>query len=302
MTIFTGRREQNEKAVESASSNFDIGKFFFAAMSLYETLARAVGTLIFIGGIGIYAWTCNSTKDEPKTERVGGLYNLGNTCFMNSVVQACLSLESLIEYLVEHSDEQKPVTLALLNLSDELQLSRARNTASTRELTNGLNSRNLFNFSQQDAQEFYVTLSQALTKENYPRSQLSLYMEDGTDLNAIYCGKLISINRIISTKSPLTGLLASRISCFQCGHTSAWRHDSFDNLSLSLPSQNSTLETLLKNYIEPENIDGYICEKCSVIATFKTLSKSKKKKKALAFIEQMMDLAKYDFKMVFEIN
>ena len=49
----------------------------------------------------------------------------------------------------------------------------------------------------------------------------------------------------------------------------AWRNETFDNISIPVPTDagNHNLVDLLKSYLSPELIHGYICNKCSAFAT-----------------------------------
>lgn len=91
----------------------------------------------------------------------------------------------------------------------------------------------------------------------------------------------------------------------------------FDNLSLTIPNQSGcTVDSLLKSYISPEIIHGYICDKCSILATFKHYgrlisqisnsgSPSPTQKKILElyqFLQEAIKLRKYDIEMVYFIN
>ncbi|KAJ3201437.1 hypothetical protein HDU67_001334, partial [Dinochytrium kinnereticum] len=50
------------------------------------------------------------------------------------------------------------------------------------------------------------------------------------------------------------------------------RHDTFDNISLSVPVQSQvTIESLLRTYVTPESIHEYICTKCSLLTTLTRL-------------------------------
>lgn len=198
----------------------------------------------------------SSTTVPPRVASltVSGLYNSGNTCFINSILQAISSMPSLLEHLSTHNSSSH-VTEALVKLSQVLVLGPG-GTYQPSELLNALSGKgntHLLGYQQQDAHEFFQHLSSLLTTEDTPQDK-GLMDLDGT---------MISRRR-----SPILGLLASQISCLQCGLRSTVRHDVFDNLSLSVPVGCSlNVHTLLVKYTEKEIINGYVCDKCSLLAT-----------------------------------
>ncbi|KAF8941046.1 hypothetical protein BGZ58_002860 [Dissophora ornata] len=75
-------------------------------------------------------------------------------------------------------------------------------------------------------------------------------------------------------KSPFMGLLASRVSCVDCGYTAAIRHSTFDNLSLTVPLQYScSLEDCLDSFIHLDTITDFNCRKCTVMNAGKDLER-----------------------------
>lgn len=141
---------------------------------------------------------------------------------------------------------------------------------------NGQN--HLLGYQQQDAQEFFQFLSSIITKEEVGES-LSLFDPfvlsiDGNvqDSYGIIGMKKLCWRPRKFPRNPFTGLLASRLVCQICGYQRPQKHDTFDNLSLFVPTNSSTsILALLRDYTTPEPVEGFICNKCSFIATRKKL-------------------------------
>ncbi|KAI9297669.1 cysteine proteinase [Neoconidiobolus thromboides FSU 785] len=133
-------------------------------------------------------------------------------------------------------------------------------------------------YEQQDAQEFFQILSDSLNEEDNVVLQTYRYspLLDIGLLRSLIDDKQTRLKANKNTnkfpysirKDPLNGLLASRLSCVQCGYTAAIRHFSFNNISLSLPFRNScTLEECLLAYVTIESLQEVVCRKCSLNAT-----------------------------------
>ena len=131
---------------------------------------------------------------------------------------------------------------------------------------------NIMNREQQDAQELFQIISSALSSEEHTIQKLQS-RRPLVDLE--FLKKLVGMessnldHQVKKMESnPMIGMLASRLSCMQCGYTEAIRHFTFDNLSLSLPSAHScNIEDCLQQYITLESLNDVVCRKCSLIAT-----------------------------------
>ncbi|KAJ1913973.1 ubiquitin-specific protease ubp1 [Tieghemiomyces parasiticus] len=234
-------------------------------------------------------------------ELVLGLVNVGNSCFLNSVLQALASSEQLPLYLSQSLDHLSrcngraadeiywvslPVMEALEETLEELNQPTGRNGAFRPFAILGAlaSNRRLVNREQQDAHEAFQLISTALADEDeglrFKTPSLltaeitsafdtppSLSLASPLPSSTPTLPRPVALPRRLPT-NPLSGLLASRLACLQCGYSAAIRHFSFDNLSLTLPlNYVCTLESCLQAYIAMEVLTDARCQRCTLLKT-----------------------------------
>lgn len=189
--------------------------------------------------------------------RIGaGLMNLGNTCFLNSVLQCLTYTEPLAAYLQSGKHQSACRTAGFCALcAIQKHVSSARQSTgrilAPKEIVSNLRciSRNFRNSRQEDAHEYMVNLLESMHKcclpSGVPSESQSAY--DKSSVHKIFGGRL-----------------RSQVKCMQCSYTSD-KFDPFLDLSLEIVKADS-LQKALTHFTAKEFLDGgerhYQCQQC----------------------------------------
>ena len=146
-----------------------------------------------------------------------------------------------------HGDKKSSIPYQVQKLFAELQLSK-KDYVDTRDLTGSFGWHGNEAFVQQDVQEFFRVLFEAIEQS------FVLAGESNDVINNLYQGEICSY-----------------VKCKNCNNESK-RADFFMDISLPIRNEfgtgvvNSSLEMALENYLKPDELEGdnqYECSKCN---------------------------------------
>ena len=241
----------------------------------------------------------------PPSTEIGpaGLGNWDNSCYQNSVLHGFASLPAFNTFVSKSWDLMRqrnttgPTHEALVKFLSELSASdQLKRTLWTPAVLKSMDS-----WQQQDAQEYFSRVLDAVEKEDirfYKAHKTKDGLEklsttetkgDGAGTTSIVVEKTVdnvvparvvrSEQGITSVaqhgktmnlpeRNPLDGMLAQSLKCRTCGFSEGLSLTQFNCITVNLGTAGGgcTLEQLLDEYTEPEDIDGVECTQCTKLA------------------------------------
>lgn len=195
--------------------------------------------------------------NEPGICPVGaGLANLGNTCFLNAILQCFTHTVPLVQGLLSLKHEASShgegefCVLCAVRCQIELSLAHSGRVISPSNLVDNLSQISSFfqRYQQEDAHEFLQCLLDKLD-DNWSKYEVN------TRESSLSNGSLV--------KQLFGGRLVSQVRCCKCGHNSN-TYEPLIDLSLEIENADS-IESALKSFTKVESIEDtekFICEGC----------------------------------------
>ncbi|XP_031368131.1 ubiquitin carboxyl-terminal hydrolase Usp2-like isoform X3 [Apis dorsata] len=223
-----------------------------------------------------------------RDERCGlnGLRNIGNTCFMNSVIQCLSNTRPLLEYLLNEqyladintttSSMKGALIKAFSQVIHELWEVGGDLVVNTTALKSQIQrfAPRFMGYSQQDAQEFLRYLLEGLHEDV---NRVTVKPQPiHTDIPEMYTDSQKAVEswkRYLRSEDSMivdvfVGQLRSSLHCTSCDHVSVTL-DPFWDLSLPIPARSGTvkLSQCLEHFTREEVLDGDekpTCSKCQM--------------------------------------
>ncbi|XP_063545593.1 uncharacterized protein LOC134753599 [Cydia strobilella] len=231
--------------------------------------------------------TISETREKSQVSGLNGLRNIGNTCFMNSVIQCLSNTKPLLEYLDQEqytSDINTTLSCmkgalikAFASMIKELWEPGERdavvNTTSFKSQVQRFAPR-FMGYSQQDAQEFLRYLLEGLHEDvNRVTVKPKPILTEIDDSLSDSAKALEAWQRYLRMEDSrvgdiFVGQLKSTLRCTHCKADSV-TFDPFWDLSLPIPSRtgNLKLQQCLQHFTKEEEMDGDekpTCSRCGV--------------------------------------
>ncbi|XP_058800435.1 ubiquitin carboxyl-terminal hydrolase 2-like isoform X2 [Phymastichus coffea] len=235
---------------------------------------------------GISTERCRLASTRGEHDGLNGLQNIGNTCFMNSVIQCLSNTRPLLEYLLDNqylsdintttSSMKGALIKAFSEVIEELWKKENKHVVNTLTLKSQIQrfAPRFIGYRQQDAQEFLRYLLEGLHEDVNrvtikPQPILNDIPDNYSDnMKVVESWKRYLYSENSTIVDLFVGQLRSSLRCIVCDHVSVTL-DPFWDLSLPIPTRSDSikLSQCFEHFTKEEVLDGDekpTCSKCQM--------------------------------------
>jgi ubiquitin C-terminal hydrolase len=208
---------------------------------------------------------------EEKRPLGAGLKNVGNSCYLNSVLQCVIYTPAMLTYLLtcDHAKgcTQQPFC-ALCEIEEHAKtvLDPQYAWITPIEFLNNLKHLgDFYLYNQEDAHEFASSILNRTHRVLYQQYKDSFIKQNPGVPFAIDKEDEMRIEETTVIYQLLGGTLQSQVKCEKCGNVNG-SLESFLDLNLDLSQNALSVEEALMNFVRIEKLDestGYRCDKCN---------------------------------------
>ena len=258
----------------------------YAESRSFAAKSDAMRSMLGLSGDGILHGTVQRSRrftglsifKSATSDNLPGLGNWDNSCYQNSILQGFAALPSLHAFLNRAARAvpgaaSRTTNAALFQLIEDLN--SAKNLG--RKFWTPPVLKSMSSWQQQDAQEYYSKVVDALEKElsrgivnmvntkgleATPEQEVGVAQQDGADESKA------------DIKNPLEGMLAQRVGCLRCGYVEGLSLIPFNCLTVPLGNRPEyDLASCLDDYTGLEPIQGVECPHCTLLRQKEVLEK-----------------------------
>ena len=217
----------------------------------------AVSGGLIAAGIILYLF-----NEDPEIG-VSGISNMGNTCFLNSILQALSSCNKFSQFLFKLKPIQKS--------------SEDYDALIINELSNFL--KDLINGKQTSPENLILALSYKFPYFGQQHDSHEIFYVINESISEIRNRAENSFSFDLPLSNPLLGLMSTEIFCSVCKNKSI-KLDSIFDVSVNVTS---SLHDSFSNLYKTQLVDDFLCVKCSVESSLQVI----KGYKPTAIIQQL---------------
>jgi ubiquitin C-terminal hydrolase len=266
------------------------------------------------------------SKDTYHRKGLSGLVNLGNTCYMNSVIQCLASTIKLTDYFLSRQNreddpgnmnktrpEYKLVRHYVTLLDGMFETNQLIKPRSFRDALSHF-VKKYATSQQQDSQECLMYILDTLHKGLSYEIDVDIVGEPKTETDKLYKRSLEEWTACYKDSFSCIvdyfhGQTLTKVTCRSCGEESTV-FEPYSTLNLSVPMQGDTsLDACLSEFFQTSRIDSWKCSKCKkkgcdkatdlwtvpnyLIVTLKRFDNTNKKINSLVKYDEYLDLTKF---------